>query len=66
MQGRPTNYEHRIVSLIRRHSDAEWLRNQNGSWNKGFQVPFAEMLTTRGFEFSFNVMDAGEVLRVDQ
>lgn len=64
--GESTNYKDKIIEVIREHSDIDWLRAQNGSWNENFKVEFAEILTTRGFGFSFNIMDFDEIFRESQ
>jgi hypothetical protein len=58
-------YEHLIVPVIKSRSSREWLQRQNGSWNNVFQVPFAEVLTSRGCGFSFNIMDAEQIFNAD-
>lgn len=60
------NYHHLIIPIIKSRSNIDWFRNQNASWDKDYQVPFAEILTTRGYGFAFNIMDAGELLKTDQ
>jgi hypothetical protein len=60
------NYQHLIVPVVKSRSSIDWLRTQSGSWNGEFQVPFADVLTTRGSGFSFNVMDADKIFRTDE
>lgn len=64
--GQLTDYEHKIVPLIRTRSKIDWFRNQTGSWNDLYQVPFAEVLTSRGFGFAFNVMNSSDIYKVDK
>jgi hypothetical protein len=58
-------YEHLVVPVIKSRSSRKWLQGQNGSWNNVHQVPFAEILTSRGSGFSFNIMDADMIFKTD-
>jgi hypothetical protein len=60
------DYLNTIIEALRSESKADWLQNQQGQWNEMFQVPFAEVLTSRGFGFSFNLMNDSDVFRLDQ
>lgn len=60
------DYLDTIIDSLKSESKADWLQNQQGQWNEMFQVPFAEVLTSRGFAFSFNLMNDSDVFRLDQ
>ena len=59
------NYEHMIVPAIHEHVQTEWFKNQTAEWNSYYAPKFAEILTTRGYGFSFNILDAKDLLNVD-
>lgn len=57
---------YKIVPLIHRHSTIDWFKNQFGTWNELYRLPFAEVLTSRGFGFSFNVLNASDLYRINE
>lgn len=66
---REFNYEkseHNIVPSIHRQAQTEWFKNQSAEWNSYYSTKFAEILTTRGFGFTFNVPNAKDLLNVDE
>ncbi|CAO1405347.1 unnamed protein product [Diamesa serratosioi] len=60
------DYEHMIVPTIHGQAQTEWFKNQTGAWNTFYAPKFAEILTTRGYGYSFNVLEAEELLNVDE
>lgn len=54
----PTN---EMVQIMRNHSRTEWFQNQYASWN-GYDVTFAELLTSSGVCFTFNLAKVDEIL----
>lgn len=61
-----SGYEKFMVKAMKQFSKPEWLRNQKGSFGKYFSVPFAEILTDRGFAFTFNIMDFQKLLNSER
>lgn len=61
-----TGHEKDIVSAIKTISRIDWMRNQTGSFREIFDVPFSEILTSRGYGFSFNIMEARDLLNINQ
>lgn len=55
-----------IVPTLKNQSKLDWFLQQNASWNNLYRIPFAELLTTRGFGFSFNLMNSSDLYRIDQ
>lgn len=51
-----TGHERHIVEKMKMYSQLEWFKNQDGSFGKSYSVPFAEILTTRCFGFTFNIL----------
>lgn len=60
------NYEHTIVPAIHEQSQINWFKNQTAEWNTYYTPQFAEILTTRGYGFSFNILEAEDLLNVDE
>lgn len=54
-----------MIEIIRNHSRAEWFQNQYASWN-GYDVPFAELLTSSGICFTFNLAKVEEILNLER
>lgn len=61
-----SDYADVIVSTLKNQSKLQWFSQQSGSWNKAYKAPFAELLTSRGFGFSFNILDFAELYRSDE
>jgi hypothetical protein len=40
----------------------DWFIEQSASWNKIFKAPFAARLTPYGYCFTFNIINASELL----
>ena len=59
------DYEHMIVPTIHKQAQTEWFINQSAEWNTIYAPTFAEILTTRGYGFSFNILEAKDVLNLD-
>ena len=37
-----------------------------GKWNKFYNTPFSEILTSRGFGYTFNMINSSELLNADE
>lgn len=61
-----SGYQHLIVPTLKNFSKVEWLEEQQGQWTEKYQVPLAHILTSRGFAFSFNIMNSNDIFRTDQ
>lgn len=60
------NYEHVIVPTIQKQAQTKWFKNQTTEWNTFYAPKFAKILTTRGYGFTFNILEAKELLNVDE
>lgn len=58
----PKEYKSHIVQEMKYFSKVGWFERQNGSFGEIYSAPFAEVLTLRGFGFSFNLMDFDDLL----
>lgn len=54
-----------MIEIMRNHSRAKWFQNQYASWN-GYDVAFAEVLTSSGFCFTFNLAKAEDILNIER
>jgi len=52
-----TNYQHRIVPIIKKFSNTKYLWQLRVTWDEIFGVPTAEVFTTEGTAYSFNMME---------
>lgn len=59
-------YESEIVDTIHQRSTLDWFRNQQGKFCSRFGIPTAEVLTSRGYGFAFNVLNASDLYHEDQ
>jgi hypothetical protein len=55
-----------IFEATRFSSQIKWFRHQLVSWNGRYSPTFAELRTHRGMGFSFNMIDAGKLLDLDE
>jgi hypothetical protein len=55
-----------ILKAFKKTSQAKWFEQQSASWKEKFQVKFAEVRTSRGIGFSFNLIDDEELLNFDE
>jgi len=61
------DYEKLIPTFIRKGvSQTEWFKVQQASWNDKYSVPFAEIQTKRGMGWTFNMLDAEDLLKLDK
>lgn len=60
-----TNYNHRVVPIIKRFSNTKHLWQTKISWDEIFGVPTAEVFTTEGKAYSFNVVEMNDMFRED-
>lgn len=51
-----------MMNMIRNKSKLEWFLDQEITLNEQYNPVFAEILTERGIGYSFNLMDAGELM----
>lgn len=51
---------------IKSSSEVLWFQDQFSSFNENFQPSFAEIRTQRGMGFSFNLIEANELLNVEK
>jgi hypothetical protein len=54
------------IALIRELSEIEWFKNQTGYFNRNYQLEFAEVRTSRGMGFSFNLIESDKLLEIDE
>lgn len=47
-----------FLGKVRKLFLTEWFENQTASWNTYYQPDFTEVLTKRGFGYSFNMLPA--------
>jgi hypothetical protein len=45
-----------FVGRIKKSTQTEWFVNQTAMWNSRYKPEFAEVLTKRGYGFSFNML----------
>ena len=55
-----------ILKLLKEDSQVGWFRDQLSSFNGKYQPEFAEIRTSRGMGFTFNMIDADEMFNFDQ
>lgn len=51
-----------IMETLKSYSHIEWFRNQTAAWNTFYQPEFVEVLTQRGFGFTFNMLPRKDLL----
>lgn len=61
-----TGYSQLMVPTLKNLSTRDWFAKQSGQWNELYEAPFAELLTTRGFGFAFNLLNASDLYKTDQ
>lgn len=55
-----------LVDVLRSMARIEWFEGQSASWNKIYGAPFALRLTPFGFCFTFNIINATDLMNVDE
>ena len=55
-----------ILKLLKEDSQIGWFRDQLSSFNGKYQPEFAEIRTSRGMGFTFNMIDAEKMFNFDQ
>ncbi|CAG9811153.1 unnamed protein product [Chironomus riparius] len=55
-----------LFTVLKMNSKVDWFRDQFSSFNGKYQPEFAEIRTSRGMGFTFNMIDAGEMFNFDQ
>lgn len=57
-----------IVNVIRYYTirQPKWFESRNASWNGNVEPPFAEVLTSTLFGYTFNLIEHSELLNEDR
>ena len=55
-----------IIEIAKNYTRNSWFKEQYGSWNSEFSVPFAEILTRRGYAFAFNVINSSDLYNTNE
>jgi hypothetical protein len=55
-----------LVEILRDMAKLEWFEGQSASWNKIYGAPFALRLTPFGFCFTFNVINASDLMNLKE
>lgn len=55
-----------MIEYLRNRSNEQNFRHQKASWNSQYNTVFAKRLTSHGFGYSFNILDADEILNVEE
>jgi hypothetical protein len=63
----PTSYDTltQTLSVLRNHSKLNWFRDQKFSLNGKYDPVFAEIPTHLGMAYTFNLLDADDLLNFD-
>lgn len=54
-----------MIQIMQNHSRTKWFQDQYASWN-GYDVTFAELLTSNGICFTFNIAKVEEILDLER
>lgn len=55
-----------LVTILRDMAKLEWFEEQSASWNKIYGAPFAVRLTPFGFCFTFNIINASDLMNLKE
>jgi hypothetical protein len=55
-----------LVEVMRSLVNVDWFLDQSATWNKIYGAPFALRLTPYGYCFTFNVINASDLMNTDQ
>lgn len=55
-----------LIQLMREMARIDWFYQQSAGWNKLYSAPFALRLTPYGFCFTFNVLNASDLMNIDE
>ena len=55
-----------VIPALKENSQIIWFREQFSSFNDKYQPEFAEIRTSRGMGFTFNMIEADEMFNFDQ
>lgn len=55
-----------LVEVLRSMARLKWFNEQSSSWNKIYGAPFALRLTPFGYCFTFNIINATDLMNVEQ
>jgi len=65
-QGYNFSFVPHLISVLKERSPVSWFREQFSTFNGKYQPEFAEIRTSRGMGFTFNMIDADEMFNFDQ
>jgi hypothetical protein len=60
------NYENEIVPTLRNISSDDSFSKQEALWNSKYETTFVKRLTEQGFGYSFNILNANDILNFDK
>lgn len=55
-----------LVDILREISRLDWFLEQSASWNKIYGTPFSQRLTPFGYCFTFNIINASDLLHMNE
>jgi hypothetical protein len=55
-----------LIGALRKDSKIDWFYDQITSFNGKYEPKFAEIRTSRGMGFAFNMIDADKMLNLNQ
>ncbi|CAO1407576.1 unnamed protein product [Diamesa tonsa] len=55
-----------LVDILREMARLDWFLEQSASWNKIYGTPFSQRLTPFGYCFTFNIINASDLLNLQQ
>jgi hypothetical protein len=56
-----SNKSEDFYKKLKKYYRSDWFMNQTASWNGNFKPVFIESLTTRGYGFTFNLLNASKL-----
>lgn len=54
------------MEILREIARTDWFLEQSASWNKIYGAPFSQRLTPYGYCFTFNIMNASDLLNLNE
>lgn len=55
-----------LVEVLRDMTRLEWFEGQSASWNKIYGAPFSVRLTPFGYCFTFNIINATDLMNINE
>ncbi|CAO1411437.1 unnamed protein product [Diamesa serratosioi] len=55
-----------LVEILREMTRLDWFLEQSASWNRIYGAPFAQRLTPYGYCFTFNIINASDLLNLNE